>query len=118
AGGLCRLVVPPDVLHIRGNAVRYRVWPADPLKLGRDLAVVQIGMVAAVAADDLIQVRVAAFRPAFKHAGRLAAQNHRPAVPALITGRHACLLSEASTRPPRGGVTGGPAARAVHPQLP
>jgi hypothetical protein len=53
-------------------------------------------MVTAVAADDLEHAGVAAFRPALRHAGRLAAENHHPAVPGLITGYHGCLLSQGS----------------------
>src|ERR1700722_1245792 len=49
-------------------------------------------MVAAVAADDFKQVRVPSFRPPLNHAGRPAAENHRPAIPGLITGRHTRLL--------------------------
>jgi hypothetical protein len=49
-------------------------------------------MVAAVAADDLEHLGVAALRLARDDADRLAAQHDRPAVPGLITGHHA--LSE------------------------
>jgi hypothetical protein len=52
-------VVQPEMLLIYGHAVRDRVRPADPLKLGCDLAVVQVGVVTAVAADDLKRVGVA-----------------------------------------------------------
>ena len=76
-----------------------RVRPADLPKLRRDLGVVQVGMVAAVAADDLERVGVAAFRPAVHHAGRLAPENHRPAMPGLIMGRHAD--DRTSRGPPR-----------------
>src|SRR5271169_275862 len=68
-------------------------------------------MITAVAADDLEQVRVPAFGPAANNAGRLAAQNHRPAVPELITGRHARLLQRRLRQaPPPGCATRGPAA--------
>jgi hypothetical protein len=85
------LVVLPDVRHVGGDAVRDRVRPADPPKLGRDLGVVQVGMVTAVAADDLECVGVAAFRLAPDEADRLAAEDDRPAEPELITGHHVLI---------------------------
>ncbi len=57
----------------------------DQLKLRRDLAVVQVGMVTAVAADDLKHVGVAAVRPALYNARRPPPQNHRPAMSGLVT---------------------------------
>jgi hypothetical protein len=42
-------VVSPEVLLIRYEALAQRVRPAEPLKPGRDLGVVQVGIVAAVA---------------------------------------------------------------------
>src|SRR6266480_2386111 len=75
----------PEMLLIRGKSHLHRVWPPDPLKLRRDLGVIQIGMVPAVAADEFKHAGVAAFRPALHDAGRLAPQNHRPAMPLLAT---------------------------------
>jgi len=46
-------MVSRKVLLICCEALAQRVRPAEPLKPGRDLGVVQIGIVAAVAADDL-----------------------------------------------------------------
>src|SRR5262249_20288755 len=83
-----RLQVQFDVPLVCGNAGRDRVWPADPLKPRRDLGVIQVWIVTAVAADELKRVGVAAFRLAFHDAGRLAPQNGRPAMPWLITGLH------------------------------
>src|SRR5580693_3706508 len=56
-------------------------------------------MVAAVAADDLERVGITAFRSAVHHAGRLTPENHRPAMPGLIMGRHA--VDRTSRRPPK-----------------
>ena len=56
------MLVQPAVLVVCCDAVRDRVGPANKLKLGRDLAVILVGMVTAVAADDLVCVGVAAFR--------------------------------------------------------
>src|SRR5271170_4483192 len=47
-------------------------------------------MVAAVAADDLERIGVAALRPARHHAGGLAPQDHGPVLPGLNTSLHAC----------------------------
>src|SRR6266700_5811534 len=69
----CRVQRPPpamapDVLLIRDDAGRNHVGPAEPLKLSRDVAVVQVGMITAVTADDLKRIRVASFRPACHYA--------------------------------------------------
>ena len=71
---------------MRGKARPHRVWPADPLKPGRDLGVIQVRVIAALAADELKGVGVAAFYPALHDAGRLAPQGRRAAV-AGLTGR-------------------------------
>jgi hypothetical protein len=77
---------------MRGNAVCDRVRPADPLKPGKDLGVIQVGIITAIAADDLKHVAVAAFGLALHDAGRLAPENGRPAMPWVITGLHSYLL--------------------------
>jgi hypothetical protein len=59
------------------------------LKPRRDLAVIQVGMVAAAGADKLEQAGVAAFEAAVRDVGRLAAQERRPAV-AGRAGRRKC----------------------------
>jgi hypothetical protein len=87
---MCRLDMPPDVLFIGCDAGRDPIGASDPLKLRCDVVVVQIGMVTAVAADDLKQIGVTAFRLAVDHADRLAPENHRPAAGGPITDRHAC----------------------------
>jgi hypothetical protein len=57
------------------------------LKPRRDLAVIQIGMVAAAGADKFEQAGVAAFEAAVRDVGRLAPQERRPAVAGLAGGR-------------------------------
>ena len=61
--------------------------------------VVQVGIVAAVAADELEGVGVAALRLAISHASWLAPQNDCPSMPGLAGGPHACLFGRG-----RGGV--------------
>ena len=93
------LAVLGQVPLVGGDAERDRVRTAYPLKLGRDLAVIKIRMVTAVAADDLERVGVAAFRLARHDAGRLAPQDHRPVLAGLQASLHACLLRDESPRP-------------------
>jgi hypothetical protein len=66
------------MLLIGGNTRREQVGSADPLKLGRDLPVIQAGMIAAVAADELERVGVTAFGPAPDDADGPTAQNNCP----------------------------------------
>jgi len=75
------------VLLIRGKARRHRVGPSDPLKAGRDLGVVQVRVVTALAADELKRAGVAAFQLALLDAGRLAPQAGRIAVAQLASNR-------------------------------
>jgi len=75
------------MLLIRGKARPHRVWPADPLKPGRDLGVIQVRVIAALAADELKRVGVAAFYPALHDAGRPAPQGRRAAVARLTSRR-------------------------------
>ena len=58
-----------EVLLIPGNARPHRVRPADPLKPGRDLGVIQVRVIATLAADELKRVGIAAFHPALHDAG-------------------------------------------------
>ena len=102
-------LVVPHVLVICGDARRDPVGPTDLLELRRDIAVIQAGIVAAVAADELEDVGVAALRLAVNHAGRLAPQNHCPPMPGLTGGQHACLLGR--------GRGGGGALKAAAPVL-
>ena len=90
--------MPLDVPLVCHDAGRDQVGPADPLKLGGDLAVVQVGMVTAGAADDLIRMDAGRLGPALGSVGWLTAKYHGPAVPGLITWRHLITLSAASGR--------------------
>jgi hypothetical protein len=87
---MCRLGVPSDVLLVRCDAGRDGIGASDPLKLRRDIVVIQVGMITAVAADDLKQIGVTVCRLALDHADRLAPENHRPAAGGPVTDRHAC----------------------------
>ena len=60
------------------------VRPAEPLKPCRDLGVVKVGIVAAVAADDLEHAGVAAFAAALNDADRLAPEERRGGLPVGI----------------------------------
>ena len=77
----------PEVLLIGGKACPHRVRPADPLKPGRDLAVIQVRVIAALAADELKRVGVAALSPALHDAGRPTPQARRAAVAGLTRRR-------------------------------
>ena len=79
----------PEVLFIGGKACPHRVRPADLLKPGRDLAVIQVRVIAALAADELKRVGVAVICPARHDAGRPAPQARRAAV-ARLTSRREC----------------------------
>src|SRR5271165_5522410 len=94
-GRLPRLV-PHDVLLISGDARRDRERPPDLLQLRGDVTVIQVGIIAAVAADELEHVGTAALGLTVDDADRLAPQNQRPARPGLPTGRPACLLRDGS----------------------
>jgi hypothetical protein len=61
-----------NVFLVCGDARSDRVWPAYLLKPGRDVVVIQIGIVTAVAADELERVGVAALWPAVNDKGWLA----------------------------------------------
>jgi len=63
------------------------VRPADPLQRQRDLRVIPIGVVTAVAADDLEGVPVAAFPGTLDDADRLAPEARRDAMPGLTSPR-------------------------------
>jgi hypothetical protein len=106
--------MPPGVLLICGYARRKPVGSADPLEPGWDLALIQAGLVTAVAADELKRVGVAAFGPALNDARRPAPQHQRPAMPWLVTARHACPYATASLpRQARSQVRGSTTAAGV-----
>jgi hypothetical protein len=75
------------VLLICGKARPHRVRPADPLKPGRDLGVIQVRVIAALAADELKRAGVVAFYPALHDAGRSAPQGRRATVAGLTSRR-------------------------------
>jgi hypothetical protein len=108
------LLVLRDVLLIRPNAGRDGVGPADPLKLGGDVAVIQAGIVATVAADDLERVGVSAFWLAGDDPDWLAPQN----APGLIKGPHACSLRSTSLDTSRRCNARRPLARVKGPGQP
>src|SRR6266568_9652235 len=54
----------PEVVLIHCKARLQRVRPADPLQPRGDLGVIQVGMIAAPAVDELEPVGVTAFHPA------------------------------------------------------
>ena len=82
----------PVVLPVCLDACRKPVRPADPLEVRCDIPVIQVGVIAAVAADELVGIGVAAFRTAFHQVDRLTSQDQRPAQRGLIMGLHHCLL--------------------------
>ena len=77
---------------MRGKARPHRVRPADPLKPGRDLGVIQVRVIAALAADELKRPGVAGFYPALHDAGRLAPQGRGAAVAGLTSKRGETLV--------------------------
>lgn len=72
---------------IRCKARPHRIGPADPLKAGRDLAVVQVRVVTALGADELKRAGVAACQLALLDVGLLAPQAGRIAVTQLASKR-------------------------------
>jgi hypothetical protein len=78
----------PDVLPVCRYTSRNRVRSADPLQVSRDVAVIQFGIVTAVAADELIGIGVAAFGATRHEVDRLTSQDHRPSQHLLNKGLH------------------------------
>src|SRR5690242_5644591 len=74
------------MLGICRNARPQRVWPADPLQRRWDLGVIQIGMITAVAADDLVRAGVVGLA-LIRHPDRLPPQARRPAMAGLASKR-------------------------------
>src|SRR5262249_18579228 len=102
AGTSPQLLVQPAVLLICRDTGRDQVWPAGQVQPGGAPGVIRVGIIAAVAADELEGVGVAAFWSARHDPGRLAAQHQRPAVGALTTGRHAPTTPGDHAAPPAG----------------
>src|SRR5580704_6207403 len=78
----------PGVLLVCRDARGNRVGPPGPPQLRWHVVVVQVGMITAVAADELERIGVAAFRPARHDVGRPAPKDHRPAKPWSIKEHH------------------------------
>ena len=74
------------MLVIRGQALRYGARAAEPLKPRHDLGVIQVGMITAVGADELIHAAAAIV--AAHAAGRLDPQERSAAVARLTGERH------------------------------
>jgi hypothetical protein len=72
-------MVQSDMLPVCHDALRDQVWPAHPLELRRDLAVIKAGIVAAVVADEF-KHGAAAFLTALTDESRSAPQDHGPAM--------------------------------------
>ena len=68
---------------IGGKARPHRARPTQPLKPGRNLGVVKVQVIAAVAADELEQPGIAAVRVALHCADGLAPQDRHQAVAKL-----------------------------------
>lgn len=77
----------PWLLLMRCRARPHRVRPADPLKAGRDLGVIHIRVIAALAANEFKPAGPAAFHAALHNAGRLTPQARRAAVAGLTSKR-------------------------------
>ena len=109
----------PLVLVKHSEGCLKPVRPAKPLKPRRDLRVIQVWMIAAAGADQLIHVGVAALDTAVHDADRLAAQDRIAAVAGLTGGRgchdllrhdsQAPVTAIAGTRCGDSGRTGSPA---------
>jgi hypothetical protein len=76
-----------EVLLVGGKALSYRIGPADLLQASRDVGVIQVRIVAALAADDLEHAGMAALYPAVHEACGLAPQKGGAAMSELSSGR-------------------------------
>jgi len=96
----------PLVLVKHSQARLKPVRPAKPLKPWRDLRVIQVTMIAAAGADQLIHVGVAALDLAVDDADRLAAQDGPAAVAGLTGGRGCHNLFRHDAQPRVTAITG------------
>src|SRR5204862_4175504 len=111
-GGSLLLMEKPDVLPVCRDACRKPVRPADSLKSRRDISEIQVRIIAAVAADELIVIGVAAFGTAFPEVDRLTSQDHGPPQRRLIMDLHGgSPRAIARTSHRRAGRPGGPSRR-------
>ena len=77
------VVVPLHVPHVGRHPGWQRVRAADLLDLRSDIEVIQVGVVTAIAADELVRVGVTALRLAADDANGLAPQGDRPELTGL-----------------------------------
>ena len=96
----------PLVLVEHGQGRLKQVRPAQPLKPRRDLRVIQVRMIAAVGADQLVHVGVAAHDAAAHDADRLAPQDRLAAVTGLTGGRGCRDLFSRDAQPPVTAIAG------------
>ena len=91
------------MLLVGGKTLGDRVRATYLLQARRDLGVVQVGVVATLAADQLKRARVPAFHPAVHHQDRLAAQHRSAAMTRLASLRGG---TETWTTGPQPWITG------------
>jgi hypothetical protein len=96
----------PLVLVEHGQGLLKHVRPAQPLKPRRDLGVIQVRMIAAAGADQLVHVGVAALDTAGHDADRLAPQDRLAAVTGLTGGRGSRDLLSRDAQPPVTAIVG------------
>ena len=92
ARGFVLLAMPNE--RVDGRLERIRA--PDPLKLSRNLAVTALGIIAALAADQLVQLGAAVIRPAAEGTGGPLPEAERPVSIRKLT--HVCLPRNGSGR--------------------
>src|SRR6266487_6147936 len=78
---------PPEMREKRRKAGSHGVGASDLLQPGRDVEVTQMGIIATVAADDLVYGGGAVFHQALREAGRLEPEARSASVARLTGGR-------------------------------
>ena len=91
--------VQSEVLRICRQACLQRARPAKPLKPGRDLGVIQVGMVTTARADELELIGIAAFHPAVHDGDRLTPQARRPSMARLASSRKCHATPDVNSQP-------------------
>jgi hypothetical protein len=94
------------VLVKHGQGRLEQVRPAQPLKPRRDLRVIQVRIIAAGGADQLVHVGVTALDTAAHDADRLAPQDRLAAVTGLAGGRGCRHLLSRDAQPPVTAIAG------------
>src|SRR5262249_21604158 len=87
-----RSVEPLHVPHVGGHPGGKRVRAADQLDLRCDLEVVELGTVAAIAADELVRVGIPALRLAADDADRLPPQGDGPELAGFAHSSPPCTI--------------------------